>query len=131
MTNFKTVNPTTIRAPFGNYVHGIEAPAGSRLFFTSGQLGTGKDDATPESITEQATICFTNIQEILKANALTMADVVKVTAYVTSRDYFPAYMAVRDQFLPQPVASTLLIVGGFTRPEFKVEVEVIAVTSEI
>ena len=129
MTNFKTVNPKNIRAPFGNYVHGIEAPKGCELFFTSGQLGTGKDDATPESVREQATICFSNIREILAANNLTMAQVIKVTAYVTSRDYFADYMAVRDEFMPHPVASTLLIVGGFTRPEFKVEVEVIAAKS--
>jgi enamine deaminase RidA (YjgF/YER057c/UK114 family) len=37
------------------------------------------------------------------------------------------YMAVRDRYvtLPPP-ASTLMIVSGFTRPEFKVEVEAIA-----
>jgi len=37
------------------------------------------------------------------------------------------YMAVRDRYvaLPPP-ASTLMIVGGFTRPEFTVEIEAIA-----
>ena len=37
------------------------------------------------------------------------------------------YMIVRDRYvaLPPP-ASTLMIVSGFTRPEFKVEVEAIA-----
>jgi enamine deaminase RidA (YjgF/YER057c/UK114 family) len=35
-----------------------------------------------------------------------------------------AYMAVRDRYVAQPPpASTLVIVTGFTRPEFKVEVE--------
>jgi enamine deaminase RidA (YjgF/YER057c/UK114 family) len=37
-------------------------------------------------------------------------------------------MAVRDRVVGDPPpASTLMIVSGFTRPEFKVEVEVIAV----
>ena len=37
------------------------------------------------------------------------------------------YMAVRDRYMAlPPPASTLMIVSGFTRPEFKVEVEAIA-----
>jgi enamine deaminase RidA (YjgF/YER057c/UK114 family) len=38
-------------------------------------------------------------------------------------------MVARDAFFhdqPEPPASTLLIVSGFSRPEFSVEVEVIA-----
>jgi len=36
-------------------------------------------------------------------------------------------MNVRDRLFPQPSpASTLMIVSGFTREEFKVEVEVLA-----
>jgi enamine deaminase RidA (YjgF/YER057c/UK114 family) len=42
-----------------------------------------------------------------------------------------AYMAVRDRYVTQPPpASTLMIVSGFTRPEFKVEVEAIAAKAE-
>jgi enamine deaminase RidA (YjgF/YER057c/UK114 family) len=37
------------------------------------------------------------------------------------------YMAVRDRMAgTPPPASTLMIVSGFTRPEFLVEVEVVA-----
>jgi enamine deaminase RidA (YjgF/YER057c/UK114 family) len=36
-------------------------------------------------------------------------------------------MAVRDRYVALPApASTLMIVSGFTRPEFKVEIEVLA-----
>lgn len=123
---FKICNPDTIRAPFGNYVHGISVPSDSAFLFTSGQLGTSKDDATPDSAEAQARICFQNIEKILSENNFTFRDVVKVSAFVTDRDYFPAYMSVRDEFIKQAVASTLIVVNGFTRPEFKVEVEIIA-----
>jgi enamine deaminase RidA (YjgF/YER057c/UK114 family) len=37
------------------------------------------------------------------------------------------YMKVRDEFvMDPPPASTLMIVQGFARPEFKVEVEAVA-----
>ena len=48
-------------------------------------------------------------------------------AYVTDRAHMAGYMASRDRHVGRPPpASTLMIVAGFTRPEFKVEVEVIA-----
>ena len=54
-------------------------------------------------------------------------DVVRINAYVTDRAHLGAYMAVRDRLFADPApASTLMIVSGFARPEFKVEIEVIA-----
>ena len=48
--------------------------------------------------------------------------------YVSNREHLPAYMKARDAAVGQlpPVASTLMIVDGFSRPEFLVEVEAIA-----
>jgi 2-iminobutanoate/2-iminopropanoate deaminase len=58
---------------------------------------------------------------------MTLANVVRINAYVTDRAHMAGYMAVRDRLFPEnPPASTLVIVSGFTRPEFKVEVEVVA-----
>ena len=54
-------------------------------------------------------------------------DVFHVSAFVTDRAHMPGYMAARDAFLadmPALPSSTLMIVSGFTRPEFVVEVEV-------
>jgi len=62
---------------------------------------------------------------------MSFADVVRFTAYVTDRAYFPVYGAVRSRYVAgNAFASTLVIVSGFTRPEFKVEVEVTAVRSQ-
>ena len=50
-------------------------------------------------------------------------------AFVTARDHMAGYMAARDAWLADVTrlpASTLVIVSGFTRPEFLVEVEVTA-----
>jgi enamine deaminase RidA (YjgF/YER057c/UK114 family) len=52
---------------------------------------------------------------------------VRINAYVTERAHMRPYMDVRDRLFADPApASTLMIVAGFTRPEFKVEVEVVA-----
>ena len=54
-------------------------------------------------------------------------DIVRINAYVTAREQMAGYMVVRDRLVGDPPpASTLMIVSGFTRPEFVVEVEAIA-----
>lgn len=121
------VTPATIRPPFGRYSHGIEVPPGRRLVLVSGQLGVRADDTVPESVEEQTETCFANIAAILAAAGMTLADIVQVRAYVTDRACMKPYMSVRDRLVgdPPPV-STLMIVSGFTRPEMKVEIEVVA-----
>ena len=56
-----------------------------------------------------------------------MGNLVRLNAYVTSADYLQSYMQVRDEFVTNPPpASTLIIVSGFARPQFKIEIEAIA-----
>ena len=58
-----------------------------------------------------------------------VADICHISAWLTDRADLPAYMAARDAFLSGAnvlPASTLLLVAGFSRPEFKVEIEVMA-----
>ena len=124
---FKFLTPKAIKPPFARYSHGVEVPAGKRLVLTSGQLGIGPDDAVPEDAGAQAELCFANIAAILGEAGLGLGDIVRINAYVTDRAHMRAYMDVRDRLFSDPApASTLMIVAGFTRPEFKVEVEVIA-----
>jgi len=119
--------PAGIRTPFGQYSHAVEVAAGGRLLFCSGQLGIGTDDAVPEAVEAQAVLCFEAIGRCLAEAGMGFADIVRINAYVTAREHMAPYMAVRDRYVSQPApASTLMIVGGFTRPEFKVEVEVLA-----
>jgi len=123
----KTFNPTSVRKPFGHYNHGLMVPPGASLLVTSGQLGIAVDDTIPEGVTAQAELCFQAIEAILAEAGMDFSDVIRISGFVTRREDFAPYMAVRDRFTrePKPV-STLIIVGGFTRPEFLVEVEVTA-----
>lgn len=122
------LNPPSLAPPLAAYSHGVLAPAGGRILFTSGQLGMAADGGIPADVEAQALICFENIGAILRAGEMGFDDVVKFTAYVTDRSFFPIYGAVRSRYAPGGAyASTLVIVGGFTLPEFKIEIEAIAV----
>jgi enamine deaminase RidA (YjgF/YER057c/UK114 family) len=124
---FRFLTPKAIKPPFARYSHGVEVPAGKRLVFCSGQLGIGPDDAVPEDAGAQAELCFANIRAVLEEAGLGLADIVRINAFVTDRIFMKPYMAVRDRLVADPPpASTLMIVSGFSREEFKVEIEAIA-----
>jgi 2-iminobutanoate/2-iminopropanoate deaminase len=119
--------PKSIMPPFARYSHGIAVPEGHRLVFTSGQLGISAEGAVPADCEGQADLCFANIAAILAEDGMTLADTVRINAWVTGREHLPGYMKSRDrQFPGTPPASTLMIVTGFARPEFLVEIEVVA-----
>ncbi|SEA00373.1 RidA family protein [Rubrimonas cliftonensis] len=123
----RTLSPSAIRPPFARYAHGVETPAGARLVAVSGQLGVGPDDAAPEGAEAQARLCFANIAAILAEAGMGVADVLRLNAYVTGREHLAGYMAARDAWVGAHLpASTLMIVSGFARPEFVVEVEALA-----
>ena len=127
----KRLDPSSIHPPFARYAHGVLVPAGAATVFCSGQLGIAPDNAVPAGVEAQAALCFQSIAAILAEAGLSLSDLVRLNAYVTGREHLPGYMATRDRFVPTPPpASTLMIVSGFARPEFVVEIEAIAARAE-
>lgn len=123
----RMLNPKTIHPPFARYAHGVEVAPGTRLVFCSGQLGISLDGTIPNSAEGQADLCFQAIGAILAESGMSFGDLIRLNAYVVSRDYLAAYLTTRDKYVRPPwPASTLMIVGGFSRREFKVEVEALA-----
>lgn len=121
--------PGGIHPPFSAYSHGVAVPAGWRVVACSGQLGIAADGAVPEGAEAQAALALAALEAILAEAGMGRGDMVRLNAYVTDRAHLAGYMAARNAFLagvaPAP-ASTLMIVSGFARPEFVVEVECIA-----
>jgi enamine deaminase RidA (YjgF/YER057c/UK114 family) len=81
----------------------------------------------PAGSEAQALVCFANIEAILVEAGMERRHVCHVSAFVTDRAHMAGYMAARDAWLANVEvlpSSTLMIVSGFTREEFVVEVEV-------
>jgi len=123
------MNPPAVPAPIrGYYSNCVRVRAGS-LLFISGQIGTdvngrlvGRDD-----VAAQANQALRNIELILKANGASMADVVKVTVYVTNMDYLDVIAPVRLKYFPEDgPASAIVEVSRLALPDVKVEIEAIA-----
>ena len=130
----KVLKPTSIAAPAAAYAHGVEIPANARLVVTSGVVPTRTDGTTPNDIGDQAALVWHNISAILAEGNMSLTDVVSVTTYVVAgpnlQDDLRVVMRERDAALQGVLAaSTLVTVPALARPEWKMEISVIAAKS--
>ena len=110
-----------------NVAHGVEVPAGARLLFTNGQVGTKPDGSTPEATAEQVEVIFDRLKAVLKAADMTSYDIVCFDVYVTDRADIDPFAKVRDRIMgDHKPGATLLVVNGLARPELKIEIEAVA-----
>jgi enamine deaminase RidA (YjgF/YER057c/UK114 family) len=111
----------------GAYGDCIEAGANLRWLMTAGTPGLAASGELPRDITGQSEIAWRHILTMLERARMNVGDIVKVTQYLTRGDDIAAYAKVRARFLGEArPASMLLVVPQLVRPEFLVEVEVIA-----
>ena len=103
---------------------------GGHLLYLAGQVANNVDGSVAGvgDWRRQAEKVYENIGHILRGAGATPAAVVKETTWVLSIDSWrPASVPVRRGFYGDDVpASTLIEIPGLARPEFLVEIEVIA-----
>ena len=116
------INPSNMAAPSG-YSYAVKK-SGTPVFI-SGQVGIGADgriagDGGVDAQTEQV---FQNLRTVVQASGGSMADIVKLTIFVTDPAFRSAIVAARQRHFSEGAypASTYLAV-----PQLLVEVEAIA-----
>ena len=100
------------------------------LVFVSGQaaidehgglVGVGDFDAQAEQV-------FRNLARVLEAGGSSLADVVKVTIYLTDMANFPKIVDLRGTWFSEPYpADTIVEVTSLALPELEIEIEAIGV----
>jgi 2-iminobutanoate/2-iminopropanoate deaminase len=122
-----TVHDIGVASQIAAYSDAIEVEPDLCWLLTSGTPGLSRDGNLPSDITGQAELAWGHVGDMLERAGMTVADIVKVTQYLTRAEDIPAYGKVRARFLGHArPASMLLVIPQLVRPEFLVEVEVIA-----
>ena len=103
------------------------------LIFLRGQVGSDFEGnvigaGDPAAQTEQA---MKNVKQLLEEAGSSLDEICKITVYITDRAYRESVYHVIGKWLKGvfPV-STGLIVQGLARPEWVMEIDVIAVSSQ-
>jgi enamine deaminase RidA (YjgF/YER057c/UK114 family) len=118
--------------PVSGYSHAVAFSG--RLLAVSGQVPADREGRVvgPGDPAAQVRQVFENLAAALAAAGATMADVVKLTVFLTDLGDLPAYRAVRDEYVSadRPPASSLVQVSGLVHPDFRVEVDALAVLGD-
>jgi enamine deaminase RidA (YjgF/YER057c/UK114 family) len=123
----REINPGSIAAPAANYAHAVLTERAERWLHTSGVVPTASDGSVADDVGAQARQVWSNIAAMLDEAEMSGADVVSVTTYVVAGQPLAPVMAARDSFLgDHRAASTLVTVPELARPEWLMEVAIIA-----
>jgi 2-iminobutanoate/2-iminopropanoate deaminase len=121
------IHDVGVASQIGSYSDAVESGPNLRWLMTSGTPGLSAAGELPRDIVGQSDIAWQHIAGVLDKSGMTVADIVKVTQYLTRAEDIAAYAKVRSRFLGEArPASMLLVVPQLVWPGFLVEVEIIA-----
>jgi enamine deaminase RidA (YjgF/YER057c/UK114 family) len=131
MATIKAINPWRWQEAFG-FSQGVTADGVGRLLFCAGQTSVDADGKFlhPGDMAAQLGQAFDNLEAVLAASGLTLANVVRLNYYVTDVDAFVAAGPVvggRLAGCAVKPAGTLLGVSRLFHPDILVEIEATAV----
>lgn len=110
------------------YSHAVETQVGNvRQLHVSGQVGVRPDSTVPADFASQCEQAMNNVDAVLRSAQMSIADVVRLTYYVVRREDLPVLNEKRlKRWVGVRPAVTTLLVAGLVRPEFLVEIDVLA-----
>lgn len=125
------LTPAAMAPPAARYAHAVLTTDARRWVHTSGVVPIAPDGSTPAALADQARLVWTNIGHLLAEAQMDARDIVSVTTYVVAdadlADGLVAVMAARDAALDGHIAaSTLVTVPALARPEWRMEIAVVA-----
>lgn len=132
MTETKRHDPPTVwqvPADFRSiYSHAVEIAPGAALVTLSGQVGVAPDGTVPPDFRSQCLQAMANVEALLAAARAEPRHVVKLTYYLTRAADLPLLADLRRQrwTSAQPPAVTTLVVAALARPDFLIEIDVLA-----
>ena len=123
----RPINPTSVSAPAANYAHAVLTENAATWLHTSGVVPIAPDGTVPAALLEQAEVIWSNIMAMLGEANMVATNVVSVTTYVTPGHDLGPIMEARDRSLGgHHAASTLVVVPELARPEWRMEIAIIA-----
>jgi 2-iminobutanoate/2-iminopropanoate deaminase len=123
----KPIQPSTIAAPAARYALAMSVSAGAQWLHTSGIVGDRPDGTISDDIGEQAAEVWRSINAVLLEVGFATSDIVSYTTYAVVGNALASVMAARDSALQGHLCcSTLVPVPALARPQWKVEIAIVA-----
>ncbi|TWD80278.1 enamine deaminase RidA (YjgF/YER057c/UK114 family) [Kribbella amoyensis] len=122
------LNPAVLPAATGNYTHGVQVDGGRRMVFVSGQVPWGDDQGRiPEEFEEQCRMVWRNLLAVLGEAGMDARNLVKVTMYLSDRQYRAANSKIREEVLGEHTPALTIIICDIYAEEWLLEIEAVAI----
>jgi 2-iminobutanoate/2-iminopropanoate deaminase len=112
------------------YSQGVKVEEGKTLLFIAGQIDYDAEGkcAHPGDFVAQTRGALNALKAQVEAGGGSIADIVKITTYVTDMRNRPEYAKLRSEFFgPKAPASTMVAITALADPDFLIEIEAVAV----
>ena len=112
----RAINAPDAPRAAGSYAQACEVVGASRLLFVSGQVPLTRNDELPSTFGEQCRLAWANVEAQLRAADMELTNLVKVTIFLSDREYAVENRAVRQGILGlHSPALTVIIAGSLKR----------------
>lgn len=100
-----------------------------RILFVSGQVPADEADNTPAGFEAQCRLAWRNVETQLQLGGMSLAHLVKVTIYLSDRQYREANAAIRREVLKDISPALTVIIADIFESHWLLEIEAVAADS--
>jgi enamine deaminase RidA (YjgF/YER057c/UK114 family) len=120
------INAETAPRPQAGYAQALAVEGAQRLLFISGQIPQTADGHVPADFVAQAELAWANVLAQLQAADMGFGNLVKVTTFLSSREYGLPNREVRARVLAGHTPALTVIITGIFDEQWLLEIEAIA-----
>lgn len=110
----------------GGYTQACLVNGATRMLYVSGQIPEAPDGRVPSGIENQARLVWSNIEAELVASGMCLDNLVKVTTFLSGREFRASNAKVRQEVLGDRQVALTVIITGIYDPAWLLEIEAIA-----
>jgi 2-iminobutanoate/2-iminopropanoate deaminase len=117
----RAIHPTE-----ASYAQAHEVSGFSRLLFVSGQVPADAAGRVPEDFRAQCRLAWANVRAQLEAAGMSFDDLVKVTVFLSDRQYRQQNYEVRTEVLGERSPALTIVICGIYDEAWLLEIEAVA-----
>jgi len=120
------INASSAPRAAGGYSQALEVVGAQRLLFISGQIPESAAGEIPADFPTQARLAWRNVLAQLEAAGMSMANLVKVTVFLSSREFAVPNREIRREVLGSHSPALTVIIAGIFDERWLLEIEAVA-----
>ncbi|WP_371405774.1 RidA family protein [Kribbella sp. NBC_00662] len=111
----------------GKYSHGVQVDGAQRMVFVSGQVPWGNEHGrVPETFEAQCRMVWRNVLAVLSEAGMGIRNLVKVTTYLSDRQYRALNAKIREEVLGDHAPALTVVIADIYAENWLLEIEAVA-----